>query len=204
MIAAFHPRAVEADQPNWYYYLDRKIPHDFDPDKRVFEVINGVEVEKVMGAGETWLAHNLYKALLPHLQTLRLGEVYLGIEIQLPAIGAKRKPDVCYVSFETWPADRRLPDDAWWPVTPDLAVEIISPYELTHASVAKVQEYFAAGVKAVWLVLPNVEHVYCYTSPTAVRILTRDDVLTGDPVVPGFKLPLADLFPPAEPVAPTP
>ena len=204
MIAAYQPRAGGVTRHQWYYYLDRKIPHVFDPHKRVFEVINGTEVEKVMGAGETWLAHNLYKALLPHLLANRLGEAYLGIEIQLEDVGAKRKPDVCYVSNETWPADRRPPDDAWWPVTPDLAVEVISSYELTLASLAKVQEYFAAGVKAVWLVFPNVEHVYCYTSPTNVRILTRADDLTGDPVIPGFRLPLADLFPADESSPDTP
>jgi Uma2 family endonuclease len=63
----------------------------------------------------------------------------------------------------------------------------------------KVREYFAAGVQQVWHVLSNVEQVHVYTSPTAVRILTRADELTGDPVVPGFRLPPADLFPPVQP-----
>jgi Uma2 family endonuclease len=76
-----------------------------------------------------------------------------------------------------------------------LAVEVVSPYDLAHAVVAKVQEYFRAGVKVVWQVWPNVEQVHAYSSPTAVRILTRGDELTGAPVIPGFRMALADLFP---------
>ena len=61
----------------------------------------------------------------------------------------------------------------------------------------KVEEYFRAGIPSVWLILPLQERVYAYTSPTAVRILSRGDDLT-DPVLPGFRLPLADLFPPPD------
>lgn len=37
-----------------------------------------------------------------------------------------------------------------------------------------------------------------YTSPTGVRVLSRADDLTGEPAVPGSRLPLADLFPPPD------
>ena len=56
-----------------------------------------------------------------------------------------------------------------------------------------------AGVRQVWQVYSNVEQVWVFTSPTAVRVLTRADELTGDPVVPGFRMPVADLFPPSAP-----
>jgi hypothetical protein len=48
--------------------------------------------------------------------------------------------------------------------------------------------------------LPSQEHVYVYESPTRVRILTRTDVLQGEPVLPQFQLPLAELFDDAESV----
>jgi hypothetical protein len=48
------------------------------------------------------------------------------------------------------------------------------------------------------LVLPNVEQVHVYTSPSAVRILTKTEDLTADPLFPGFRVPLAELFPAAE------
>lgn len=62
----------------------------------------------------------------------------------------------------------------------------------------RLDRAFEGGVRAVWAVFPNVGLVYCYTSPNAVRVLSRSDELTGEPVVPGFRLPLADLFPPPD------
>jgi Uma2 family endonuclease len=198
MIVAFPPAA----RPQRYYFLDRPEWTGGDPTKRAVEVINGTEVEKKMGAFETGLANALNVALADHLRTTGLGRAFVGMEIELPGTTTRVKPDVCVVSADTWPLDRRIPGRSWWLVAPDLAVESVSPYELTHATLAKVHDYFDGGVKAVWLILPNVEQVYCYSSPTAVRIFSRGDELTGDPVVPGFRMSLADLFPPAEPEPP--
>ncbi len=58
----------------------------------------------------------------------------------------------------------------------------------------KVEEYFRAGVERVWVVFPGAKKVYVYESPTSVRILTAADTLDGGPVLPGFQLPLANLF----------
>jgi len=195
MIVAPNPTGTHA--PGWYAYLGAGPWTGGDPDKPTYEVVNGVRMEKKMGAAETGLANILNDALAQYLRENNLGRSYVGMEIELPVVGSKRKPDVAVVAEQTWPAARPIPPDAWWKVRPALAVEVVSPHELTHATLAKVQEYFAAGVGAVWRVQPHVRQVYCYSSPTAVRILTPADDLTGDPVVPGFRLPLAELFPPA-------
>lgn len=180
----------------WYSYLGL-VWKGGDPDKPAVEYIAGRRVEKRMGAHETRLANIFDNHLGPFVEANGLGESYVGMEIELPGVGHRRKPDVCFVRRANLPVGTI--SDAWWKVAPDLAVESISPFELTHATLAKVQEYFAGGVRAVWLILPNVRQVYCYDTPTQVRILTAADTLTGEPVVPGFALPLADLFPPAEP-----
>jgi Uma2 family endonuclease len=200
MIVAFPTGGRQAAvRPDWYSYLSVPLWRGGDPSKPVFEEVAGTRVEKKMGAYESGLANSLNAALDSFVRINASGRSYVGMEIEFPGVGHRRKPDVVFVSNATWPIGRRIPDDAWWAVTPDLAVESVSPYELTHATMAKVQEYFAAGVKAVWLILPNVEQVYCYSSPTSVRILTRDDDLTGDLVIPGFRMRLADLFPEPEP-----
>lgn len=110
-----------------------------------------------------------------------------------------RKPDVAFVSFQRWAQSRAIPKVNAWPVAPDLAVEVISPTDKMFDVFDKLREYFDGGVQQVWHVLSNVEQLHVYTSPTAVRILTRADVLAGDPVVPGFRMPVADLFPPSAP-----
>ncbi|MCI0703590.1 MAG: Uma2 family endonuclease, partial [Planctomycetia bacterium] len=78
-------------------------------------------------------------------------------------------------------------------------VEVISPTDKAFDVIDKVREYFAGGVQQVWHIYSNVELVFVFTSPTQVRVLTRADELTGDPVVPGFRMALADLFPLTEP-----
>ena len=62
----------------------------------------------------------------------------------------------------------------------------------------KVADYFRAGCKAVWVVWPNAEQIHVYSSPKSVKIYGVGDTLEGDPVVPGFRLPLIELFPPEE------
>jgi Uma2 family endonuclease len=59
----------------------------------------------------------------------------------------------------------------------------------------KLEEYFAAGVRLVWVVYPDQSKLYAYDSPTSVKILQATDDLIGDPVLPGFRFPLSKLFP---------
>src|SRR5262249_5711110 len=108
------------------------------------------------------------------------------------------RPDAAFVSYERWPLSRGIPRTNAWPVVPELAAEVVSPNDDMREVVDRVGTYFDAGVRLVWLLLPGRDLVYAYTSPTAVRVLTRADELTGDPVIPGFRVPVAELFPPAD------
>jgi Uma2 family endonuclease len=170
------------------------------PDDRVFEYINGVEVEKQVGARETFLANRLSHLISGFARPRGLGDAYAGMEIELPVSGNRCKPDVCFVSADAWPLDRLVPDAAWWPIAPDLAVESVSPRERAVITQAKVHGYFAGGVRVVWLIFPGLRTVHRYLSPTDIKGFTAADTLTADPVLPGFALPLADLFPPADPL----
>lgn len=96
--------------------------------------------------------------------------------------------------YETWPKNKAL---SWtqnaWDVVPDLAVEVVSPSDQLSEMVEKIDEFFLAGVKQVWVVHPNQYRIYVYDTPTQIRVLERKDSLDGE-VLPGFVLPLADLF----------
>ncbi|MBX9625490.1 MAG: Uma2 family endonuclease [Gemmataceae bacterium] len=166
-----------------------------------FEVVNDYIVRKPVGWKEMRIAAILDNALAPAVRAAGVGRSYQGMGYDLPGGGRRPKPDVSVLSFARWPDDRDEPDGDFVPAVPELAVEVVSPHELADTVFGKVAQYFRAGVAAVWIVLPRVGQVHCYDSPTAVRVLTRADELTGDPVVPGFRLPVADLFPPS---APTP
>jgi len=62
-----------------------------------------------------------------------------------------------------------------WPMPPDLAVEIISPYDLYEKVISKVEEYLAGGVRQVWLISPKHKTITIYASPTHTTILTEDE-----------------------------
>jgi Uma2 family endonuclease len=81
---------------------------------------------------------------------------------------------------------------------PDLAVEIISPSNSAEEMERKIAEYFLAGALRVWVVYPETARLYAYDSPTSVRILTRDDVLVDEAILPGFRLNLAEFLAPPE------
>jgi Uma2 family endonuclease len=107
------------------------------------------------------------------------------------------------VSYARWPKSKPIPTTNAWDVLPELCIEVVSPNDLADEIETKVEEYLQAGVRLVWVVYPRHERVYVYDSATQLRRLTRADTLDGGSVLPGFALPLADLFPQAPP-APQP
>jgi Uma2 family endonuclease len=104
-----------------------------------------------------------------------------------------RAPDAAFVSRERMGKDR--PPKKFWPLAPDLAVEVVSPSETAELVQERLRDWFAAGTRAVWMLYPGTASVHAYRSPSEVRILQRDDVLTGDDdLLPGFSCPVAGLF----------
>ena len=77
---------------------------------------------------------------------------------------------------------------------PELAVEIISLTNRADEVAEKLEEYYKAGVRLVWVVYPGQSKVYAYTSTTDVRVLAPGDELDGGDVLPGLRLPLRELF----------
>jgi hypothetical protein len=58
----------------------------------------------------------------------------------------------------------------------------------------KRQEYFAAGVRLVWIVDPVARTIAVYTAPEQSTVLQEAQTLAGEPVLPGFTLPLRRLL----------
>jgi Uma2 family endonuclease len=170
-------------------------------DDVLYEVVNGRRVEKPMGLVENAIATILIGRLEPFCRTNQLGRAVMETLFEIPGSGNDRKPDVAFVSFQRWPADRPLPRVNAWPIAPDLAVEVISPTDKAFDVVEKVQEYFTGGVRQVWHIYSHIERVFIFDTPTTVRVLTRADELNAEPLVPGFRMPMAELFPLAEPHA---
>ena len=103
-----------------------------------------------------------------------------------------RAPDVAFIRRERIREAGRVA--GYREGAPDLAIEVISPDDLYTEVDAKVAMWFEYGAHMVIVVNPRRRVVSVYRSPTQVRILTEADVLDGEDVVPGWTMPVADLF----------
>jgi Uma2 family endonuclease len=77
---------------------------------------------------------------------------------------------------------------------PDLAVEVVSPGDTFGKVEAKVARWLSGGCRMVIVVNPEHRAATVYRSREDIALLTEDDVLDGGDVVPGWTLPLRELF----------
>lgn len=103
-----------------------------------------------------------------------------------------RGPDVMFLSKQRVPA-AGIPSE-FLPVPPDLAVEVISPSDAFSAVMEKAHSYVAAGVRLVWIVDPQTKQAHVFQPGKPAAILNASGTLSGEEVLPGFTLPLAELF----------
>jgi Uma2 family endonuclease len=102
-----------------------------------------------------------------------------------------RAPDVGFVRAErVSPA----PTKGFFQGPPDLAVEVLSPDDRASQVLAKVHDWLAAGCRAVWVVDPEARTVSVYRSRDPMVVRSVSDELTGDDVLPEFRLPVAEIF----------
>lgn len=162
----------------------------------LFEIVDGQHLELApMSAYATWIASRLDHRLGPFVEEHGLGTVVAEMLFVLDARrDLRRRPDVAFVSAKRWPLNRSLPEAGDWQVVPDVAIEVVSPSDEFSDVVAKVREYFQYDVRRVWVILPEERQVYVYDSPTQVHILGSGDTLSGGDILPGFTLPLTELF----------
>jgi Uma2 family endonuclease len=146
-----------------------------------------------MGFYESYLAMRLGRFLLAFVEQHDLGIVAGEAGMLRLAPGLVRIPDVSFVSWARLP-QRHIPRQPIPDLVPDLAVEVLSAGNTPREMDQKLQEYFAAGVRLVWYVLPDRQEVHIYTAPDQREVITADDNLHGGEVLPGFYLPIRQLL----------
>lgn len=102
-----------------------------------------------------------------------------------------RFPDLYFVKKDRLPSKLRTVAT----FAPDLAVEVISESDVVNDIEEKVLQYHQSGVQLVWVVKPVLKTIEVYASDRKPLLLAADDDLSGDPVIPGFKLPVSKIFP---------
>lgn len=160
---------------------------------RLCELIDGVLVEKTMGIRESFLAIYIATILNTFVLSRNAGIVTGadGTYQFLPDV--IRIPDVAYVSWNRL-GGGPVPDEAIPAIVPDLVVEVLSPSNTVAEMKRKRQEYFKAGVRLLWSVDPDTRTVAIYTSPRKPKVLDEKGILEAGDLLPGFTLPVRDIF----------
>lgn len=164
-----------------------------DREGRLYELIDGVLVEKAMGIQESFLAGLLIRLLGEFVSRHDLGFVLGADGMARLAPGLVRIPDVSFVSWKRVP-DKRVPRTPMLGFGPDLAVEVLSPSNTPQEMERKLNDYFRAKVQVVWYVDPRQRTVEVFTGVGRSTLLREEHTLTGNPLLPGFTLALRDLF----------
>jgi Uma2 family endonuclease len=160
---------------------------------RICELIDGTLVEKTMASLESALAAALIHFLYLYLDTNNIGTVMgeAGLLKILPQ--QVRAPDVSFIRWERFPGGQ-LPRAAIFAVAPNLAAEILSEGNTKAEMDRKLREYFQAGVQLVWYIEPASRTARAYTAADKWTEIGPNDSLSGGEILPGFELPLAQLF----------
>jgi Uma2 family endonuclease len=167
------------------------------PDGDLYELVDGKLVEKPMSQESSWVGGKLLRLLGNVAEDDRqLGWVFgadCGYQCFPDAPKRVCKPDVSFVSRKKLP-ERRF-SEGHVRIPPDLAVEVVSPNDISEEVEAKVEEYLAAGVTAVWVVFPRIRIVHVYRQGKNVTRLREQDTLSDEELLPGFRCVVRDLLP---------
>jgi len=160
---------------------------------RLFELVDGILVEKAVGFYESILAIRLARFLSEFVERHHLGIVAGADGMLRLAPGLVRIPDVSFISWARLPQGQ-IPRQPIPDLVPDLVVEVLSEGNTPREMEQKLRDYFAAGTRLVWYVVPSRQEVHVYTTPNRCDILSADQDLQGAEILPGFTFPVRQLF----------
>ena len=131
--------------------------------------------------------------LFTHAEKLGLGEAFGEVGVILRRNpDSVRAPDAAFVLKQSLPV--RMSPEGYLETIPELVVEVRSKNDSLPELRAKADEYLDAGVQLVWLVDPASTTVTVCRAKQSPRKLGVGDVLKAAGVIPGFRVPVAELF----------
>jgi Uma2 family endonuclease len=160
-----------------------------------YELVRGELVKMPLACAQHgYVAMQVGGRLAQYVESNKLGTVYAagtGFQIAFNP-DTVLAPDASFLRRQRKEGVGNM--EGYWPGPPDLAVEVISPSDTYTEVEDKVHDWLDVGTLMVIVVNPRRETVTVYRSRTDIVILTKDEELDGQDVVPGWKLRLADVF----------
>jgi Uma2 family endonuclease len=176
--------------------LDLDVPEHI----RGYELENGELVEIIVPS----VPHGRLQAqVIRHLgnyveENSVRGEVYAELDIVL---GLRRdpervrRPDISFMTAESLHSQGGEPARGFFRGVPDLIIELDSPGQRPSINEGRIQDYLDAGVRLLWVIHTDAASATMYHADGSARLVRRSEALEGEPVLPGFRLALARLFP---------
>ena len=164
----------------------------------LYELVEGRLVEKPMGYLANKVGAKVSSRLVAYSEAGGGGDVLQEQSFQCfpHDDDLVRRPDVAFIAAARVPAC--LPR-GHVRFAPDLAVEVISPTNTVLEMDEKLADYWSAGVPMVWIVNPDARLVRVHRPRQPILEYSGDDVLLGDPVLPGFAVAVREFWPAAVP-----
>jgi Uma2 family endonuclease len=161
--------------------------------KPVLEYIDGrVRAKAVPQFKHSRLTLRIADHLNRFAEPLGLGEAFP--ELRCTFEGRSIVPDVVFLLEDHIPASPGDELEGHSLRPPDIHVEIVSPDQTVRDSCEKLEHATAHGCTLDWLIHPENKTVDVYRPGVPVERLPDDGTLTGEPVLPGYRLPVAELF----------
>jgi Putative restriction endonuclease len=161
-------------------------------ENRLCELVCGVAVEKRLGYKEMSVAAVLMGALQVHAEAKQIGVVTGPEGFYRLSEHLVRIPSVAFCAAGTFRGDIP-PGEAAAGTVPQFVAEIIEGPATTELQ-QRIEDYFAAGVKLVWVIDLSSRTATAYTSPKKLKSIPARGTLEGGRLLGGFKIQLAKLF----------
>ena len=168
-----------------------------------YEIVEGRLVRMPGSGGEaSWIAVNLIAALATYVRIHRLGRVTGAdgtYDLTRPGDPSDTVlvPDAAFVQASRLPAMGTSAAKKALRLAPDLIAEVVSPSQFHREMNKKAKLYLDCGVRLVWVIWPDTQAVDVWRPASLaapVATLSVNDALDGFDVVPGFTMPVAELF----------
>jgi Uma2 family endonuclease len=108
--------------------------------------------------------------------------------------GSTRSPDASWIKLTKWNSLSAQQKTKFAPICPDFVVELRSPSDNLKMLQDKMQEYIDNGVSLGWLIDRTTRQVYIYTPDSEVKSLDNPQTISGEPMLSGFVLDLANIW----------
>ena len=165
------------------------------PNDEPFELLEG-EILSVPPPQFTHgsVAGRLLRYLAAFVYDHHLGEATTDVGFRLSE-STLIAPDVSFIRTERYAQANNATE--YFPFAPDLAVEIVFPSNSANEIALKAELYLTAGSELVWIIYPKLHKVVVYHADHSTYDVSLGGTLTGEALLPGFNIPVADLFPPS-------